>query len=98
MKYEVIDNFLDEEYFNSLVTFFTGIGAEVEQLPWFFRRRLNLDHNTAEDNLFYMIHTVYENNMPLSSAFEKLIPLLQKLEVVCLMRIRGNLFPNTGTI
>ena len=96
MKYEVIDNFLDEEYFDSLVTLFTGRKqAENSQLPWFFLREINLNHNVAEDNLFYMIHTFYAKNQPTSSGYDKLFPLLEKLEARCLIRIKANLYPNT---
>ena len=38
MKYEVIDNFLDEEYFEDLVTLFMakeGKGNSI--MPWYFR-------------------------------------------------------------
>ena len=62
MKYEVIDNFLDEEYFNSLVILFTdGVLVDVKndgkiKLPWYFRNEITSNHNVAEDNLFYMIH------------------------------------------
>ena len=96
MKYEVIDNFLDEEYFDSLVTFFTGRKqAENSQLPWFFRRQLNANHNVAEDNLFYMIHMFYDENVPMSPFYNKLFPLLEKLKVACLIRAKANLYPNT---
>jgi hypothetical protein len=96
MKHKVIDNFLDEKYFDNLLTLFTDKKIEGNShLPWYFRREINANHNVAKDNLFYMVHIFYENNMPLSSDFEKLFPLLEKLKIVCLMRIRANLYPNT---
>ena len=36
MKYEVIDNFLDEEYFDSLVTLFTDKSkSSTSAMPWY---------------------------------------------------------------
>ena len=104
MKHKVIDNFLDEEYFNSLVILFTdGVLVDVKndgkiKLPWYFRNEITSNHNVAEDNLFYMIHMFYIQNTPASPFYDKLIPLLEKLEVKCLIRIKGNLFPNTETL
>ena len=96
MKHKVIDNFLDEEYFDSLVTLFTGRKqAENSQLPWFFLREINLNHNVAEDNLFYMIHMFYDGNVPMSPFYNELVPLLEKLGGRSLIRVKGNLFPNT---
>ena len=99
MKYKVIDNFLDEEYFDRLVTLFTDkekTGNDV--MPWFFRTKINLQHNVAEDNLFYMTHWIYDQNVPTSPFYDKLIPLLNKLKARCLIRIKTNLFPNTETL
>ena len=88
MKYKVIDNFLEEDYFDSLVSLF-------EKIPWFFQREVNPNHDVAEDNLFYMAHMFYIDNMPVSPLFDNLIPLLQKLGMKCLLRVKANLYPNT---
>ena len=88
MKYKVIDNFLEEDYFDSLVSLF-------EKIPWFFQREVNPNHDVAEDNLFYMTHMFYDMNVPTSPLYDKLIPLLEKLEAVFLRRIKANLYPNT---
>ena len=97
MKYKVIDNFLDEEYFDSLVTLF--IHESDYQVPWFFQSSIAYpkEHKNwvAEDNLFYMIHIFYNDNAPMSPYYDKLFPLLEKLEANCLIRIKANLYPNT---
>ena len=96
MEYKVIDNFLDEEYFDELVTFFIDPKHEgASPIPWYFRRELNPNHNVAGDNLFYMIHVFYGDNVPVSSGYNNLIPLLDKLGIACLLRIKANLYPNT---
>ena len=101
MKYEVIDNFLDEEYFDELVTLFVekdkGEGNDI--MSWYFRSSVSYakEHKkwVKEDKLFYMTHMFYENNIPRSPYYDKLIPLLEKLETRCLLRIKANLYPNT---
>ena len=95
MKYEVIDNFLDEEYFDSLVTLFTDKdkrGNDV--MPWFFQSSISHD-NVVEDKLFYMTHLIYNMNVPESNHYNSLIPLLEKLDAKCLIRAKANLFPHT---
>ena len=95
MKYEVIDNFLDEKYFDELVTLITDKNKTGNtEMPWFFVS--NIAHRDInEDKLFYMTHVFYERNVPTSNHYNKMVPLLEKLGVVCLLRIKGNLYPNT---
>ena len=110
MKHKVIDNFLDEEYFDSLVDLFTDkldkTGGNVI-MPWFFDSKISdkvylnncsLESKISvngEDKFFYMWHLFYEDNMPASPFCDKLVPLLNKLDTKCLIRVKGNLFPNT---
>ena len=91
MKYEVIDNFLDKEYFDSLVTFF------INEMPWFFSEEISKE-NVVEDNLFYMRHNIYEDCVPKSVVFDKMHPLLKKLEANHLLRIKANLYPSSETL
>ena len=42
-----------------------------------------------------MIHIFYDNNLPCSKHFEKLLELLDALEVNALIRAKANLYPNT---
>jgi len=103
MKYEVIDNFLDEEYFDSLVTIF--VKAEMTEhglMPWCFQPNIAFPKNhknwksrESADNLFYMNNTFYTKNVPMSPFYAKLIPLIDKLKATCLIRAKANLYPNT---
>jgi len=102
MKYKVIDNFLDEEYFDSLVTLFTDKEKTGnKEMPWYFQTSISYpkEYEKLEpgSKLFYMYHMFYENNKPNSSYYEKLIPLLDKLELKALLRIKANLYPFTET-
>ena len=103
MKYKVIDNFLDEEYFDSLVTLFTDIDKRGNfKMPWFFQSNVSYFKDDTrwkpeiEDNLlFYMIHMFYENSIPKGDHYKTLYPLLDKLEAKGLIRVKANLYPNT---
>ena len=98
MKYKVIDNFLDEKYFDSLVTLFTDKEKRGNSImPWYFNSSIS-DEDVVEDKLFYMTHMLYTDNMPMSSHYEKIIPLLEKLDTTCLIRAKANFFPNTHTL
>ena len=100
MKYKVIDNFLDKEDFDSLVTLITDkekLGNAV--MPWYFNSSISIAYdNVVEDKLFYMFHVFYDDNEPQSPLYKNLFPLLEKLEVICLIRIKANLYPNTETL
>ena len=90
MNYKVIDNFLDEKYFDSLVSL-------LEEIPWFFQKDIAYD-NVAEDKIFLLYHMFYAQNTPTGTLYEKLIPLLEKLRAEVLVRIKANLYPNTEKI
>jgi hypothetical protein len=87
MNYEVIDNFLDEKYFDSLVSL-------LEEIPWFFQTDIAYD-NVTDDKIFLLYHMFYAQNTPTGALYEKLIPLLEKLGAEVLVRIKANLYPNT---
>ena len=48
MKYEVIDNFLDEEYFNNLVSL-------LGKIPWYYYENV-ASVTTVQRNIFYLYH------------------------------------------
>ena len=108
MKYKVIDNFLDEEYFEKLVTLFIDrekIKNDSSPFPWFFepsvvylRKHKKWKSREEGDNSFYMSHLFYDFNTPVSPFYENTIPLLKKLGARCLIRIKANLYPNTHTL
>ena len=96
MKYEVIDNFLNEEYFDSLVTLITDKEKTGNRtMPWFFQSRIADINKESDSNLFYMIHMFYDGNVPMSPFYEKLIPLLEQFGMRCLIRVKANFYPNT---
>ncbi len=51
-----------------------------------------------DEKIFYMIHVIYDHNMPTSPHYDLLIPLLEKMGTRCLMRLKVNLYPNTEIV
>jgi hypothetical protein len=103
MKYKVIDNYLDEEYFNSLVNLFSSPKNTGNALmPWFFQSSTVYpkigEDELDEDKFFYMVHMLYDKNVPISNMYEKLIPVFQTLGAKALIRTKINLYPNTETL
>ena len=101
MKHKVIDNFLDEEYFNNLVTLFTDKNnAGNTVMPWYFTPTVEVIDDIATDpeveaKFYYMTHQFYSQNIPKSPYYENIKPLLEKLKTRCLLRVKANFYPNT---
>ena len=103
IKYQVIDNFLDKEYFDSLATLFTDKEKTGnKEMPWFFQTNISnpKGYGAPESNnrLFYMYHMFFEQHSPESLFYKNLIPLLEKLDTKHLIRIKANLYPFTETL
>ena len=81
MKKEVIDNFLDEEYFDSLVKLITYKGSvnTNTQWPWYLTNKITKNHDHNLNNLFYMTHLIYLDNEPISHFYGEFFPFLEKL-------------------
>ena len=91
VEYEVIDDFLNEEYFDSLVTLIFN------DTPWFLTNAI-AKKDIIENKIFMLMHMFYHNNTPTNPLYEKIIPLLKKLKVECLLRVKANLYPNTEIV
>ena len=72
-KYKVIDNFLEQSYFNELVDLY-----EANDFGWFVCREIT---NKGEKlgNLYYQTHTLFIDHKIHSPHFGKFEPLLKKL-------------------
>ena len=84
MTHQIVDNFLQPDYFENLVSVISG-----EEFPWFYIGHI-AEPNDTQDN--YLTHNFYSNNAPNSNFFDHLKPLLEKLEVKALMRVRALMY------
>lgn len=82
MSYKIVDNFLDKDYFKSLVDLYTG-----NNFPWFYQTKIN-DY----DKDFYFTHNLYINDNHASPNFASVVNIIAKLKVKSLIRIKANMY------
>tara|TARA_R100000656_G_scaffold20893_1_gene18615 strand:+ start:306 stop:800 length:495 start_codon:yes stop_codon:yes gene_type:complete len=92
IKYAVKNNFLKKEDFENIKNMVMG-----ENFPWYFGD--NVAHAGKHESHFCWIHTFFRHGEGIiSSAYNLLDPLLKKLKVKALIRVRANLYSNQGKI
>ena len=90
---EVYDDFLEQSYFNNIKKMITD-----HNLPWYTTREIGTKTDLIE-NLYYQTHTFFEHYRIYSPEwFDKLIPLINKLDVKALVRIRANMYAGRENI
>jgi hypothetical protein len=88
-RHFVIDNFLPPEQFISIRNAVMG-----EQFAWYYSGCVAADGVEAED--YYFVHTFFDNDEVLSSAFSLLECVITKLNVNTLLRVKANMYPNVN--
>lgn len=85
---QICDNYLPKDYFNHLQNLLLQRGPD---FAWYF------NDNVANDNYtdFQFVHMMYNNHMPASPYFQELVPMLQLLNPLSLIRIKANLLTRT---
>ena len=88
---KVIENFLPTEEFNTLKNVMTG-----RSFPWFLYKGVN--HEL--DNYYQFCHIFYRHHKPATTDYHLSIinPILEKLKVVSLLRIKANLLYKSNKI
>jgi len=91
IKYEIIDNFLKKEDFDTIKrTIVFG-----EDFPWFVTHGVSY---LGSGDGHYMSHLLYAKHSPVSRWFEILFPVFLKIEPIAIHRIKANFYPRTGEI
>ena len=85
-NYEIIDNFIDDGYCNFLFNL-----VNEKDFPWYIS-----DVNDWDTNK-YFTHTLFHTAYP-SNYFEKFCPLLDKISIKSLIRVKINFYPKTKII
>lgn len=91
MAYEVIDNFLTEEEHREIYDVMLK-----PHFPWYYDDSVNHEHVDGSLLDFQFVHTFYRDGIPQSDAFPLLTPLLNKIELRALLRVKANLNPVTA--
>jgi len=90
LKYQVIDNFLPKEIFFNIKNIFTS--GDIE---WHYSKSVSKKEN--KDG-FYFIHSIYKDHIINSIKYNLFIPILHKIKVKSLLRIKANLYTKTDKI
>ena len=91
MQIETIDNFLEDKTFEELQQSFFE-----KDFPWYYNNYVNFDN--AVDENFQFIHLFYKDDEPKSRLLYMLHPILDKLDIFTILRIKANLITNTSKI
>lgn len=89
MKYEIIDNFLNIEEFNTIKNIVCG-----NEFSWYFQDTVaHIDDTDA----YYFTHTFYNHSNVRCGLYNTIIiPILKKLDVCAIIRTKANLYTNVG--
>jgi hypothetical protein len=89
MKYQVKDNFLDEKTLSSIKeTIFST------NFPWYV-----VESITGKDEGCYLVHLLFKDSQLYSpEIFNVISPIVQKLDIFALRRIKANYYPVTSNI
>jgi|TARA_A100000171_G_scaffold29996_1_gene28219 hypothetical protein len=85
---KIINNFLPESDFKKIQTFFLS-----SEFPYFFNEKVANENESTKD--FYFTHTLYDNNVVNSDHFHLVKPLLEKLDIWFLRRVKVNCYTRT---
>ena len=99
-EYKVIDNFLNQDEFLSIQNLMMS-----PSFPFYYNAILNYEQQEQPEKYkydSYFTHLVYKHDMSVineggtrSSYLENFLPIVQKLGVHSLMRIKANFYPRT---
>lgn len=96
-EYKIIDNFLKEKDFNRIKNFILQ-----EEFPWNLTQTVTFDDDT--DNLpinasYYFVRSFWDDShFTIKPGSIEFSPILSKLEIKSVMRIKANLYPSTEKI
>ena len=91
-SYKVIDSFLKRTEFLKIKSV-----LESWDFPWYFQPTINLNHS-YDDLDCYFTHNIFNQEHGRSSSFDLVTPILDKLDVKSLIRVKCNLYPRTKKI
>lgn len=86
---EIIDNFLNEDYFNDLQSNILGY-----YFPWYYNDGVVNNHDDGLNN-YQFTHCFYSNFSPSSDFFNLLLPSLEVIKPNSIIRIKANLLTRT---
>ena len=86
-KLKIIKNFLKNEEFNLIKNVVMG-----DSFPYFFSNQVGHEHDNKN---FYFYHAFYNENLPVGNYFNLIKPIINKLDILSLIRAKANCFPKS---
>ncbi len=102
IDYEIIDNFLPQQKFLEIQKSIMNVDFAAEL--WSYNDIIASEDESKNWKYFYLTHLIYCNSteyMELNNdvvsryMYEKIIPVLEKLDIRKLIRVKANLYPNS---
>lgn len=87
---EIIDNFLESSTFSELQNVFLG-----SHFPWYFNNGVNQPSNKNNLDDYQFTHKIFEDSTVHSDVFDLVRPILSKLSIKSLVRVKANLSVKT---
>ena len=92
-KYEVIDNYLPIDVFETMVN---AIDNDDQNFPWFYNRFVDDDAEGEMNDHFYFVHLFLLDSVVTSHFYSSILPLIHKIMPKALIRIKANAYPKNG--
>jgi hypothetical protein len=92
VDYTVVDEFISKQDLEKIYSVITSVN-----FPWYFQEQINTKHS-KEDNSFYFTHLLFIDNKINSDAYHLFSPIIDKLKIESLIRVKINCYPRTYAI
>ena len=95
--FEIYDNFLERDYFDSLVRHINDRIFTWKYCDFVAKKSDDTEISQEQsEEQFYFVHNIYEKDQPCSELYEYTKPLYGKLKVLSLIRSRVIMYMNQG--
>lgn len=91
--YEVVDNFLPEADFLKIKTLLMS-----DEFSWYYVPSISKPNERSKNHLFYLTHMFHYHNTIQSNHIDYLNPILSRIDIKALIRIKANMYPNQGKL
>lgn len=88
---EIIDNFLEEELFQEIESLLFD-----SRFPYYYSASINTKQKNLDD--YYFTHIIYDSNKPLSSLYDMLKPMFDKIDMKDIIKMKVNFYPRSHKI
>ena len=94
MFYKIVDNFLPKNEFKIIQDLFYS-----QNFPWYYNK--GVAYTDISPDGIYFTHLFYffqKDDLNVSSHYNCILPIISRLDVKSILRIKGNLYSKTNTI